>query len=121
LLVQRPTLVVEIVCALGEDLDAGILDFGRLACRPLEGPSLLDHHGATPLDLLLNRGRMQSAVDRKPEQTAAKAVTHASIIVVEDIAVIVSLDAAIRDYIEAGPLLIAGDGTNRVLESFAVD
>jgi hypothetical protein len=49
-----------------------ILDFGRLACRSLEGPSLLDHHGAAPLDLLLNRGRMQPAIDRKPEQTAGR-------------------------------------------------
>src|SRR5437016_2619434 len=53
--------------------------------------------------------------------TAVKIVAHAPEIVVDRlVSIVVAMNAAIRNYVEPGLLLIKRDGSNCVLESFAV-
>ena len=115
--------VKEIIRALRENLNAGVLYFGRSLRGPLERPRLFDHHGAAPLYFMLDRRRMQPAVNGKTEVTAAsKVVTHATKIMINGgVGVIVAMQAAVGDNVQSGALLVERDSADRVLESLAID
>ena len=115
-------LVVQVVRRLGQHLHAGVLHLRRLAGGPLQRPRLLDHDRAVALDLVRRGARVQAAVDREAEVAAVQVVAEPAVVVVEGlVGVVVAVQPAVADDVEARVLLVGDERGHGVLERLLVE
>ena len=113
--------VEQVVGALGEHLDPGILDLGRLLGGAAQSLGLLDHQGSMTLDLVLDGAGVQPAVDREAEMAALQVVAETAEVVIDGcVGIVVAVDAPVGDDVEPGVLLVERDGADGVLKGLPV-